>query len=463
MAVNFIDREQEMEGLARLWEGKGPQLHVTYGRRRVGKSALLRHFLQGRPAVVFQAAEVGMRQNLTALMERAAVDLGRAELAGIVPRDIEAALGILAATRASSKDPLGVVLDEFPNMLVSDIGTASLVQRFVDSLERDDGLRLFLCGSAVRTMEAEILGHKSPLYGRRTGQLRLAPLPYEAWRPFCPRMSNRDRLWVHAATGGVPAYLVPIEGATTAREALLRLFFQTDSLLLPEADFLLRTELSVVHTYASILRAVAAGATRMQEIAERVGTDSRTISRYLPVLIDLGYVRRETSLDEPAPEKSRKGRYFVVDALLRFHFRFVQPNREVIERGDGEALLDQVVAPVMPTFAGPVYESVMRERLAADAASRFGSPVLKAGRLYGAWGEIDVALQLMDGTWVLCECKAAQTKVSAELLDAVRLKAAKVTALSGQTVRFCLASLGGFTKGLKARAESEGVLLSEIG
>lgn len=238
-----------------------------------------------------------------------------------------------------------------------------------------------------------------------------------------------------------------------------RLFFSQEAILLPEADFLLRSEFSVVHTYASILRAVAAGATRMQEIANRVGSDSRTVSRYLPMLMELGYLRRETSLDDPTPEKSRKGYYRVSDSQLRFHFRFVQPHREVIDRGDGMALFDHVVVPAMPTFCGAAFEDVMREKLAREAVRLFGAPALRSGRLYGSWGEIDLALELMDGSWVLAECKATRSRLSSDILHALRSKASNVRLEDGKAVHLCLASLSGFSQGLKTEAAAGGVVL----
>jgi AAA+ ATPase superfamily predicted ATPase len=428
----------------------------------VGKTALLRHFAASRPHVHFQATDASARDNLDALMERAAASLGRPALAAARPLDIEKALHLIvdaweASVGAGEDRRLALVLDEVPNLFTASPASASLLQRFIDELSATSTVRLFLCGSAVRVMEAEVLGQRSPLYGRRTAQLRLGPLPFEAWRPFCPDLSPRDRLWLHAATGGVPAYLVPIEGASTAAEALQTLFFRRTSLLLPEADFLLRAELSVLHSYASILRAVAAGATRLQEIAERVGSDGRAVSRYVATLSELGYVVRETSLDEPAPEKSRKGRYRVVDGLLRFHFRFVQPHRDVIERGDGADLFEQRVLPALPAFAGPVYEDVTRERLAREARVRFGAPALRVGRLYGAWGEIDLALELLDGTWVVGECKATTAPMRADVLEALRAKTASVPELAGKTVRLVAASLAGFTEGCATRAAGYGI------
>jgi len=465
-AVVFVGRSWELAELARVWASPGPQVHVLYGRRRVGKSALLARFLEGRPHVSFQAAAVSMADNLRAFMARAAETLGRPALAASHPADIEQALvlvrdALLVATRGGG-ELFGIVLDELPDLMGAAPGTASLIQRFLDGLPPGDSLRLFLCGSAIRVMEAEVLGQRSPLFGRRTAQLRLAPLPFDEWGALFPELSPRDRLWLQAATGGVPAYLAPVSGrATSARDALIGLFFARTAWLASEADFLLRTELSVLHTYASILRAIAAGATRLQEIGERAGVDGRTASRYLPVLIELGYVQRETSLDEARPEKSRKGRYRICDGLLRFHFRFVQPFRDVIERGDGAALFDARVAPQLPAFAGPVYEDLVRARVARRAPELFGAVTLRAGRLYGAWGEIDLALELMDGAWIVGECKATASPVGVEGLKALREKLARAPGLAARAPRLVLASLHGFTPALQRQALQEGVLLVE--
>ena len=187
----------------------------------------------------------------------------------------------------------------------------------------------------------EVLAERSPLYGRRTGQLQLTPLSYRDSGHFFPEYSAKEKLVAYGILGGVPAYLnrfvlSPDVPRKTYEQHIKAELLTPQGYLFDEVNFLLRMELREPRTYASVLQAIAGGATRLNEIAQRVGLDRTNVNKYLSVLRELDLVKRETSVTERAPEKSKKGLYKIEDNYVKFWFRFVLPNRSLIEAGNAD-------------------------------------------------------------------------------------------------------------------------------
>ena len=378
----FHDREEELAFLRGHSERPGAGLVVLYGRRRVGKTELLREFAHDRRAV-FYVAEMGSAADQRASFSaRVFETLGEASLSGTTFPSWEAALRFLADRAA--KDRLLVVLDEFPYLVDSDRTLPSILQRAWDGALKRSRIFLVLCGSSVGVMEREILGARNPLYGRRTGQWRLDPMgPREAGLFF--RGSPPDgRIEAWAVAGGVPAYLEALAGGKTLRENVLRAVLSRGAPLFDEVRFLLLQELRDPRTYFSLLRAMAAGNTRPNEIAQAAGLADRGVaSRYLETLRDLQLVERVYPVTEMRPEKSRKGRYRIADSFVRFWFRFVMPNRSALEAGEAESVYDRKIAPAFEDFVAPAFEEAARRfvrRPPRPSPPLFPSPTTASAR-----------------------------------------------------------------------------------
>jgi hypothetical protein len=399
----FINREAELAALERLWRSPRPELLVVYGRRRVGKTELLRQARRGKPTVYFLAAQVRETDNLERFLTAMREARPRLDLAGVAFRDFPGALAFLA--RQAARKPLAVILDEFPYLCQENPALPSLVQAFWDQGARGTRLKLVLCGSHVGFMERSVLAERSPLFGRRTAQQRLLPLsPFDAAR-FAPRYPVADRLALYGIAGGIPAYLALMDPRRGLRENIIETALRMQGYLYEEVPFLLRTELVTPATYASLLRAIAGGARRLNEIAQRAGVEPTTCGKYLAMLRDLGLVRREVAFFERAPERSRRGLYVLGDNFLRFWFRFILPNQAAIEAGQGSLVYDNIIRPALNDYLGPIFEEVCREYVRLRGSGRFGSLIRRIGRHWEGDWDLDVVAEDAAGRLLVGECK----------------------------------------------------------
>jgi AAA+ ATPase superfamily predicted ATPase len=413
--TRFLGRDRELDFLTELWDSGRPELFVLYGRRRVGKTELLQRFCSGRKSVYFLAAQVRDRDNLRALRQSIAGELGD-KLAGEVEfPDWSSALGFLAERAGDER--VAVVLDEFPYLCEANASVPSQIQRFWDTRGKNSSLMLVLCGSQVSFMEKEVLAEKSPLFGRRTAQRRLEPISPTDAIAFFPKWSMRERVLAYSILGGMPAYLQRFDDSRTIRENLLREVLRPEGFLFDEAHFLLRSELTSPTTYNSLLAAVARGAQKLNDIALEVGVDSTTANKYLHTLRELRLVERETPLTDPDPLRSRRGVYRIADRFLAFHFRHVQPQVSLIHAGRGERVFEQFVEPDFERLYDEARVEFVLDHLRREGAEALGDEIPDIARHSGAYvravartskGRPVAAIVLPDG-------KSSMAKLAQEL------------------------------------------------
>ncbi len=459
----FHDREEELAFLRGQVDRPGAGLVVLYGRRRVGKTELLREFARGRRAV-FYVAEMGSAPDQRATFSgRVFETFGETALAGAAFPSWEAAFRFLGERAA--KERLLVLLDEFPYLVDSDPTLPSILQRAWDAALKRSRILLVLCGSSVGVMEREILGARNPLYGRRTGQWRLDPMgPREAGL-FFPGLPADRRIEAWAVAGGVPAYLEAFARGRTLRESVLGAVLARGAPLFDEVRFLLLQELRDPRTYFSLLQGMAAGNTRPNEIAQAAGLADRGVaSRYLETLRDLQIVERTYPVTESRPEKSRKGLYRIADSFVRFWFRFVLPNKSALEAGEAEAVYDRRIAPALDDFVAPSFEEAARRFVhRPPRPSPFPVPYERVGSYWDREGEIDVVAVGPEGELLLGECKWSRRAVGADVLVDLRRKAPRVLEalrIRGRPrVRFALFARAGFAPSLSKGRRPADLLL----
>lgn len=461
----FVDRTGELEGLERGYRGRAARLVVIYGRRRVGKTALLTEFARGKSALQYTAEEATESVLLQQLSERAAEASGQRYLAEAPFRTWEAFFGFLVEW-AQRRRRL-VILDEFPYLLQASPGLASRLQKAWDERLKDIALMLVLCGSYVSVMEQEVLGHRSPLYGRRTGQLRLAPLDFFDASLMLRSSPIARRVEAYAVLGGMPAYVAQFDARLDVFENIARHVLRREAFLYDEPRFVLLQELREPRVYFSILRALAFGDTRLNDIAQHVGLDRTAVARYLDLLRALSLVDRHVPITEGAPEKSRKGLYQICDLFFRFWFRFVYPHATDLEAGRSEAVLQQRIRPAFSTFVGPVFEEVCRQWLRrVEGTPAWPVRYRALGRWWDREHEIDLVGLGERGEILFGECKWSEKPVGIDVLESLRAtsRLVPVEANPEQAV-YVLFSKSGFTEAVKRQEGSNVRLvgLQEIG
>ena len=449
----FIGRKLELAALERLYESGKFEFAVIYGRRRVGKTALISRFIENKKAIYFTGVESSEKQNLENLsaniFEYATGD--RAESSFV---SFQAALEYVF--RLAEKERLVFVIDEYPYAARSAKSLASTLQLLIDKHKDGSKLMLILCGSSMSYMEDHVLAYKSPLYGRRTAQMKILPFDFADTCRCFTRFSNTDKALIYGIAGGTPQYLMQMDDGLSVEENIKNTFLNPSSSLFEEPENLLKQEVREPALYNAIITAVAGGASRMAEISTKAGEETSLCSSYLKNLISLGLIRRETPFGE---KSSRKSIYVIDDNMFRFWYRFVPENSSVIARGASE-LAYKRIEPYLPDYMGSVFEEICRQYLWKLLLT--GKSPVEFRDLGRWWGtdpitrsqtEIDIMGEQDKDTALFCECKWRNEQTDAGVLETL-LERARIFRYTHKYLY--LFSKSGFTKGCEDRAKELG-------
>ena len=412
----FVDREREMATLQSEYERDGSALVVLYGRRRVGKTTLISEFIKDKNALFFLASEESEAQNRLAFQEKAADFLNSDLLKNVEVKSWDVLFRAIMDTHFDSK-PV-IVLDEFQYLGRSNPAFPSVFQRIWEEILKDRQVMVILCGSLISMMQSQTLAYGSPLYGRRTAQIRLKQIPFAYYHEFFPEKSRKELIEMYAVTGGVPKYIELFSQSKDIYSAIETCVLNRSGYLYDEPHFLLQQEVSEVGSYFSIIKAIAAGNTKLSAIAGVLEVKSTSLTKYLKTLIDLDILEREVPVTEDPPEKSKKGLYKIKDNYLRFWFAFVYPNMSFIESGHGRIVMDKIRKSLVRNHIAFVYEDICRERMwEINAEGVWPFYFSKLGRYWDSKEEIDIAAIDPDGkNLILGECKYWQEPVGVSVL-----------------------------------------------
>ena len=455
----FIDRADELAVLERAYHSDRAELFVLYGRRRVGKTELLRVFCTDKPHIFF-VATLASDTELLASFSRAIWGYTHTEVpAGFTFPSWEAAFAALADLSGRAV----VVLDEFTYLISGHQPIPSILQKVWDGVLRHTQVMLVLCGSYIGMMEREVLRYQAALYGRRTGSILLEPLHLRGAAAFLPRYRPNERIAAWAVLGGMPYYLQAFEDRLGVLENIRAQILDTRGLLYNEPHLLVSEELREPRNYFSILHSIAHGHTRLGMIAQHAGVGApSTTGAYLDVLQRMRLVERQVPATERQPEKSKKGIYRIRDPFLRFWFRYVHPHRGSLEIGLGDAVLQQRIMPTFAQYVGFAFEDAAREHV-ANLGLQGRLPFLpeRIGSWWDRDTEIDVvAVSDADGAVLVGECKWWDAPVGTNVLEELKRKAHLLT--HGERwprISYALWSKAGFTPDVESIAREQGILL----
>lgn len=450
----FYCREAELRTMNNRYKKDRFECIVIYGRRRVGKTALINEFCKGKPTVYFSALNASSQENLEALSKAIYTCQNPDSTSNPTYRSYEDALE--AITEMAMEKRLVFVIDEYPYLAKAEKSISSRLQHIIDHSWQDSRIYLILCGSSMSFMEYQVLGYESPLYGRRTAQFKIQALTYREITEFHPELKAADQALLYGVTGGIPHYINKLDVESDLDEALLENLFSTSSYLFEEPENLLKQELREPAIYNSVISAIAAGASRSNEISTKVGVESGVCAKYLKVLLDLGILKKET----PITEKSGKKTIYVIDDnFFRFWYRFVPRNMSVISAGRMHPVYEQAVKRFYPDYMGLVFEKMCQEYLLRYAKDL---PILlsNVGQWWGTDSktrrevQIDIVGAPVDGNeYLIGSCKYRNEKIGIEELELLRRYAA-VFRQNG-IFHYYIFSKGGFTPTL-LEAEMQG-------
>lgn len=370
--MDFIDRKHELDALDAFHKRKQAGMLLLYGRRRVGKTLLLDHWLAARKinnAIFWTASTyslpIQLRQLSQSLIQHSAKFasvLGE----GYAFSSWEAVFEFMAQLASELSEPLVVILDEFTNVIKNEKAITSELQKVWDhKLSKIANLRLILTGSLVAIMEQEVVSAQSPLYGRSTAHIHLRPLPFGTLRQIFPDWTTEERVAAYAVCGGIPAYLGLIREGRTFVEGLRDYCLTGGSIMLTDSILLLGEQLRDANTYQSILAAIASGTHTWGEIAKMAGVTETGLGSYLETLQNLEYINEQRPVLSEA--RGRKKRYFLSDHFLRFYYRFIVPHTTTIMRGRTHLMIDKLKADLRSFIGLYVFEDICRDWVALKA------------------------------------------------------------------------------------------------
>ena len=457
----FIGRTEELRSLNNYYNSDKFECAVIYGRRRVGKTELINEFVKDKKHVFFTAVEGTYKRNLDNLSKSIISGLeGNVRISSPKFSEFSDCLDYL---HHNSHEKLVVVFDEYPYFAQSEKSVSSVLQQYIDHHFQKTDIMFILCGSSMSFMETQIMGSKSPLYGRRTCQYKILPFDFSTSMLFHSSFTKQEKAIIYAITGGIPKYLLQFDDKKSLRDNIAESFFSPGSLFFEEPNNLLKQELREPAVYNSIITAIASGSSKLSEIATKSYLSTSTCSNYLTSLIALNIVKK--NLPVLAQPNAKNTLYRLNDGMFRFWYRFVYDNVSEISMYKGDFVYEQI-EPFIPDFMGEAFEDICIQWLwRENFEGRLPFSFKDCGRwwgtnpIYRAQREIDILAHGKDReSAIFCECKWRNEKVSAgtinDLVD-------RSVMFNYNAKYYFVFSKSGFTTGAKAMA-SENVRLIDF-
>jgi hypothetical protein len=403
--MRFINRKKEFEQLETIHQTRQKELVVIYGRKRLGKTTLLRAYAQKYRSLFFSCPVSTEKEALRLFQEEMSKTLNEPLLSQMQFPGWSEALSY--AFEKSIQMDMTVIFDEFPYLMKSVSGIESIVQHLWDRIQLP--IRIIICGSLLSVMLEKVIGSQAPLYGRRTQNIHFQQMSFNDISLFYKQKQFDNIAHWYAMFGGVPAYAERAATFDTPEQSLIELVLNPNGILYQEPEFLVREELREPGAYFSILRSIADGNTRPNKIAQDSGIQHSGINKYLDVLKRMNIIERRFLITEKSPEKSTKSLYFLKDNFLKFWFRYVYQNRSIIELGNGNDLFQHLIQPDLNRFMGAIYEEMCHQEFQHRGLQILGWKPVKLGRYWDGKSEFDLIAESADSKKVaFVECKWGQ-------------------------------------------------------
>lgn len=439
----FIGRERELQTLNSLYNSNRFEFAVIYGRRRVGKTALINEFTKDKDTIFFTGIETTAKENLD-------------NFSGCI---MEYNTGIAADSTFSSfrsafeyvfelakARRIVLVIDEYPYIARASKSLASTLQLLIDKNKDHSKLFLILCGSSMSYMEDHVLSYKAPLYGRRTAQLKIDPFDFfESCRRF-KKLSDVDKALAYGIVGGTPQYLIQLDDNLSIEDNIKNTHLNPSSFIFEEPGNLLKQEVREPATYNAIITAIATGSSKINEISNKVGANTSICATYIRNLIMLDIIKKESPYGE---KTTRKTIYTIKDNMFRFWYRFVPKNASIISRGAAE-LAYKRIEPELSSYMGGVFEEICKQylwKLLIDGKCPVSFSDI--GRWWGtdsktkSQEEIDIVGTAGDSA-LFGECKWTNEKIGTGILETL---VERSNLFTYKKKHFYLFAKNGFTKG----------------
>ena len=411
MFQQFYNREAELKSLNEFYDSNGPQFFVVYGRRRVGKTELIKHFIKNRPHIYFLCDDRNDIFNIKELQK---------QMSSLLSDSLfeKASIGswyelFSEFIKRNKAKRIIIVIDEFPYLIKANRSVPSIFQKIWDEVISKTDIFLVICGSSISMMEKEVLAYESPLYGRRTGQWNVLPLKIKDLKKFFPGYEFEDIIKAYSVLDGIPLYLSKFDPCKEVETNMTEHIFTKGQFLYEEAEMLLREELREPGNYFMILKSIALGNTKFGDVVNHTGIDKTIVSKYLDNLLRMHVIEKRQPITT-RKEKTRDSLYYLKDNYFRFWFQFVYPNRSSIE--EGKPIVSQITGQLNRHFSF-VFEDVCRQAIVLIRTD------FKVGRWWHKDKEIDiVAIDDAKKEILFAECKWQDNVGAERILEELKEK-----------------------------------------
>lgn len=412
--MEFLDRNEEIAELKRVLSSNTPaKFAVVFGRRRLGKSTLIKRVLIPKD-VYYMAGDLVDNVQLAMLQELIAQkfpEIGMAKFSGWEE--------LFIMINRLTNEQFTLCLDEFPYMVKHSPELPSILQRLLDTKELK--YNLVICGSSQRMMQNMILSQSEPLYARADAVLDIRPIPLPYLQEGL-RLNPIETIEEYSVWGGVPRYWELREEYSSLPEAIRGMLLGPTTVLYDEPKKVFLDDMKVTVQSESLMAVIAGGANRLSEIASRMGRDSTSLSAPLDRLIQMSYIRREIPFGE-SPKKSKRGVYRINDPIMSFYYTFIIPNMSSLARGRKQLVMDEI-EDNFSEYVAQHWEHICREAVSGNKL--FGHRWDEAARWWGTVPtnekgqfremEFDVIAQSTDGKALLVgECKWTNPEIAVEV------------------------------------------------
>lgn len=456
----FIGREKELKSLELVYEKEGFGMTVIYGRRRIGKSTLIKEFIKDKRAIFYTATKIGPERNLELFSKQVLDVLDPAISAATFPT-VESVLDLITDRVSDYEEKIVLTIDELPYWAEKDEALLSILQKYIDSKWLNKNIMLILCGSTLSFMEKKVLSEKSPIFGRRDSQIKLDAFNYRDSALFVPGYTPEEKAICYGVTGGVAKYLALFDANKNLDDNIVRLFFNTDGYLFDETRNLLTQEFADITLVNNIIEQVALGENSLNNIATKVHEKDTTVLYSLEKLIDVGLIEKKKCITEEKNKK--KTQYVLKDHMFSFWYMFIPKAISAIEIGQGQVYYEKLVKPQLHSYMGSVFEEMCRfYTLEQGLLGEFGAFITETGTWWGVEhltddtgkryqqsADIDVVgISPIDKVAICGECKFKNEPIDKDVYETLIRRS---HLLSGDYIvtKYLLFSLSGFTKWFK--------------
>lgn len=442
--MRFINRERELDILKSEYSKLESSFVVIYGRRRTGKTTMIEYFLKDKWSLYFFADTQNENAQIKRFQELIAEKFNDQFLRDIQINNWDTLFEYLCQ-KLNPNERFVLAIDEFQSLVKSNAHFSSIFQRIYDTKLKHQNIMIILCGSLISMMYSETLAYSSPLYGRRTAQIKLKEIDFSHYHQFYQNLSKIEQIEYFSVTGGIPKYIELFQQNSFLLNTIKEEILNKNKYLYYEPRFLLQDEVNDVSTYFSILTSIASGNHKLNNITSRMGVQANQITAFLKKLIDLDIIEKQVPITETFPEKSKKGLYFIKDNFLQFWFCFVFPYQSYLEI-DNLSFVENKIKKELVNLVAHVFET-----LSVKMMYKLNLPFAldKCGRWWNKNTEIDVIGLSSNDEIIFGECKWSDNFVDLSVLKDLQAKTKEVQWGSKQRKEyFVLFSKSGFTEDL---------------